>query len=72
MAEQSPQQEREETLCYLQIERLGWMALRESAADADGPDSHLDGLLAESMHRIDHLLEDLFAQMVMADLVRQS
>lgn len=65
--ETSPEQDREETIAYLEFERPVWMQLRDRAERAGNNDGFLNRERENSMKRINHLLEDLFAQNVMIE-----
>lgn len=58
---QTPEQARQEVVCYLEFELPVWQQLR----DRDERANHMDGMLVRertrSMDRINHLLEDLHA-----------
>lgn len=62
--ETNPQVEKEETLAYLERESAIYVGVRARAERAGGMNGELNKLRDESMARLDHLLEDLFAQTV--------
>ena len=62
--ERSPELEKEETLAYLERESAIYVGIRARAERAGGMNGELNRLRAESMARLDHLLDDLFAQSV--------
>lgn len=62
--EQTPKQEKQETLCYLELERTEWLEKKAKADRAGGMDARLNGEFDTVNARMNHLLEDLFAQTV--------
>lgn len=65
--QQTPDQEREETLAYLERERELWLGLRGRVDRTGGRDAQLSRAYEQSNDRMNHLLEDLFAQNVMLE-----
>lgn len=68
---QSHDQEREETLAYLERERELWLGLRHRVGRTGGRDIQLSTAYDQSNDRMNHLLEDLFAQQVMLEAMGQ-
>lgn len=63
----TPEQEREETLAYLERERDLWIPLRARVERTFGRDAQLVRAYEQSNDRMNHMLEDLFAQNVMVE-----
>lgn len=63
----SPEQQREETLSYLERERAIWLGLRARVDRTGGRDAQLNLLYEGSNNRMDMLLERYFGQLIMQE-----
>lgn len=64
----TPQREKEETLAYIELEQPIWSDFRERVRRTAGLDAELNQQFKIADNRMNHLLEDLFAQNVILGL----